>query len=75
MGFRASVLFLPMTAALWLPGRLDGKCILISMILSPLAVILSKCLSLPGDPLFWGMGVSLLLCALGLVQGKTKGAE
>lgn len=75
MGFRASVLFLPMTAALWLPGRLDGKCVLSSMILSPLAVILSKCLSLSGDPLLWGMGVSLLMCALGLVRGKTKGAD
>ena len=74
MGFRASVLFLPMTAALWLPGRLDDRCILISMILSPCIVILSKLLSLPGDPLLLGMATSMLCCAAGLVRGQRKGA-
>ena len=60
MGFRACVLFLPMTAALWLPGRVDGRCVLASMILAPCADILAKVLSLPGDPLLYGMAVSLL---------------
>ncbi len=72
MGFRASVLFLPMTAALWLPGRLDGRWVLSSMILSPCAVILAKLLSLPGDPLMWGMAASLLLCTGGYIRGNTK---
>lgn len=72
MGLRASVLFLPMTAALWLPGRVNGRWVLISMILSPLAVILAKILSLTGDPLFWGMGASLLLCAAGYIQNTKK---
>lgn len=75
MGLRACVLFLPMTAALWLPGRVDGRCILASMILAPCADILSKVLSLPGDPLLWGMGVSLLCCLVGLIIGRKKGAE
>lgn len=74
MGFRASVLFLPMTAALWLPGRVDDRCILLSMILSPCADILAKLLSLPGDPLLWGMAVSLLCCTVGWIRGKRKGA-
>ena len=75
MGFRASVLFLPMTAALWLPGRVSGRWVLLSMILSPCAVILSKVLSLPGDPLLYGMAMSLLLCTLGLIAGNTKRAD
>ena len=70
MGLRASVLFLPMTAALWLPGRMNGRFVLVSMILAPLAVLLSKLLSLPGDPLLWGMGTSLLCCGAGLLAGK-----
>ena len=74
MGFRASVLFLPMTAALWLPGRISGRFILLSMILSPCAVILAKILSLPGDPLMWGMAASLLLCGLGLLVCNKKRA-
>ncbi len=72
MGFRACVLFLPMTAALWLPGKVDGRCILLSMILSPCADILSKVLALPGDPLLYGMAVSLITCALGLILNKRR---
>ena len=45
------------------------------MILSPCAVILSKVLSLPGDPLLYGMAMSLLLCTLGLIAGNTKRAD
>ena len=74
MGFRGSVLFLPMTTALWLPGRVDGRYVLASMILSPGAVILSKLLDLPGDPLIWGMTLSLLLCAAGFLLGNRKRA-
>lgn len=72
MGFRACVLFLPMTAALWLPGKVEGRCILASMILAPCADILSKALSLPGDPLLWGMAVSLLCCLVGLILNKKR---
>ena len=72
MGFRACVLFLPMTAALWLPGRVDGRYILLSMILSPSADILSKVLSLPGDPLLYGMAVSLLVCLAGYFRNKKR---
>lgn len=74
MGFRACVLFLPMTAALWLPGRIDGRYVLAAMILAPCADILSKILSLPGDPLLWGMAVSLLFCLLGFLTGNQKRA-
>lgn len=72
MGFRACVLFLPMTAALWLPGKVDWRCILLSMILSPCADILSKVFSLPGDPLLYGMAVSLLVCTLGYFMKKRR---
>lgn len=72
MGFRACVLFLPMTAALWLPGKVNSRCILLSMILSPCADILSKILMLPGDPLLYGMAVSLLICTAGFFLNKKR---
>ena len=72
MGFRACVLFLPMTAALWLPGKVDSRCILLSMILSPCADILSKILGLPGDPLLYGMAVSLVICTAGYFLHKKR---
>ncbi len=75
MGFRACVLFLPLTAALWLPDRLDGKFILLSMILSPMVDILAKVFSLPGDPLFYGMAASLLLCSAAFITGNKKRAD
>ena len=74
MGFRASVLFVPMTAALWLPKRIDRRFILLSMIFSPSAVILAKILSLPGDPLIWGMAVSIIICMAGLLNNAKKRA-
>ena len=72
MGFRASVLFLPMTAALWLPGRIDGRVVLLSMILSPCAVLVAKLFALPGDPLLYGMAVSCIVCGAGYLMGRKK---
>ncbi|MBQ9924215.1 MAG: sodium:solute symporter family protein, partial [Clostridia bacterium] len=72
MGFRASVLFLPMTAALWLPGRIDGRVVLLSMILSPCAVLVAKLFALPGDPLLYGMAVSCIICGAGYLMGRKK---
>lgn len=74
MGLRACVLFLPLTAALWLPQRVNGRCILLSMILSPLVDILAKVLTFPGDPLLYGMAVSLLICTIGFIIGYGKRA-
>lgn len=74
MGFRACVLFLPMTAALWLPGRIKSGCVLLSMILSPVTDIFAKLFSLPGDPLLWGMAVSFLCCFAGLLLGNKRRA-
>lgn len=74
MGFRACVLFLPMTAALWLPGRIKSGCVLLSMILAPATDIFAKFFSLPGDPLLWGMAVSFLCCFAGLLLGNKRRA-
>ena len=72
MGLRGSVIFLPMTAALWLPGRVDRRCVVLSMILSPCGVLLGKLLQLSVDPLFVGMAVSAALCSMGFFIAKRK---
>ena len=46
--------------------------VVLSMILSPSADILSKVLSLPGDPLLYGMTVSLLVCLAGYFRNKKR---
>lgn len=70
MGLRGCVVFLPMTCALWWKGKVSLRCILASILLSPLAVLLGSFLALPFDPLFLGMAISLSLCLLGRFLSK-----
>ena len=70
MGLRGAVIFFPLCAALWLPGKVNRQCILFSVILSPTAVILSKLLHSPVDPLFVGLAVSILCCLAGYVTAS-----
>lgn len=66
MTLRASVVFMPLTCALWLGGRVKRCAVLASIILSPLSAIASKVMGLSVEPLFVGMGVSVLCCLLGV---------
>ena len=65
MSLRASVVFMPLTCALWLKGRVNRRCVLASIILAPVCAIVSVVLRLPVEPLIVGMGVSVLLCLFG----------
>ena len=66
MSLRASVVFMPLSCALWLKGRVNKRCVLASIILAPLCAIVSVVLRLPVEPLIVGMGVSVVCCLLGL---------
>ncbi|MBR1690261.1 MAG: sodium:solute symporter family protein [Oscillibacter sp.] len=68
MGLRGSVVFLPLTCALWLPGRIDRQGILASMVLSPLTILAAKAAALPIDSLFVGLAVSALFCLAGFFR-------
>ena len=70
MGLRGTVVFVPLLCALWLRGRIDRGCILLSIVVSPLAVIAAKLAALPFDPLFAGLAVSFLLAAIGYAKKK-----
>lgn len=71
MGLRGAVLFLPMTAALFLPGRIPSGYAVASIIAGPLCVLLGNTLlHLPFDSLFPGMAAGLLIMGVGWLKQK-----
>ena len=70
MGLRAAVVFMPLLGALWMPGKVDARWMLASVIASPAAVFAGKLMGLPFDSLFLGMAVSVLCFAAGLAAKR-----
>lgn len=72
MGLRGAVVFLPLSCALWLPGRVPTRYALVSVIAGPLVVLLFGLWKvLPFDPLFAGVAISGIIMAVGLSRKKT----
>lgn len=69
MGLRGSSVFVPLTCALFLRGRVSPRYVMASVICAPVAILIGKLVQLPFDTLFLGVAVSLLLCAAGLIAG------
>ncbi len=75
MGLRGAVVFLPMSLALWKHKKINRTCAMVSIIASPLTVLLfGTAWHLPGglDPLFAGIAVSIICCVIGRVMGNKK---
>lgn len=73
MGLRGAVVFVPLTCALWLPGRVPCKYMLAAVIISPLLVLLLGLWNiLPFDPLFAGVIASIVIAAVGLSRSIRK---
>ena len=71
MGLRGAVVFVPLICALWLPGRVDKSFAILSIIVSPVLVLIFGVLEvLPFDSLFLGILASLIIMAVGLATGK-----
>lgn len=71
MGLRGAVLFLPMAAALFLPGQIPAGFAVLSIIAGPLCVLLGSVIfHLPFDPLFLGMIVGLCIMTAGFIRGR-----
>jgi SSS family solute:Na+ symporter len=75
MGLRAAAVFAPLCAALFFPGRVDRRWAVASIIAGPVAVFIGKTMSLPFDSLFLGIGVGILLIAIGAVVKSIRGVE
>ena len=71
LGLRAAAILLPLSFALWYPGRFKSSIILLSMPVGVAAMLLANAASLPGDAVYYGLAVSL---AILLITGK-KSAE
>ena len=65
MGLRAAVVFFPMTAALFFPGRVDRRLAVAAIIAGPVFVLIGNLIGLPFDPLFLGLAVALVLVLCG----------
>ena len=70
MGLRAAVVFCPMTAALFFPGKVDRRFAIAAIIAGPVFVLVGKLIGLPFDPLFLGLAVALVLTLLGAAAKK-----
>ena len=72
MGLRGAVGFLPLCAALFLPGRIPPRCALASIIIAPIGVVFCEIVMPPKtDPLFFGIGCSFAIMLAGMAVKRT----
>ncbi len=60
LGLRAAALLLPLSFALWLPGRFTANAVIASMIAGTAAMLAAGLLHLPADPMYYGLAASAL---------------
>ncbi|GHV53587.1 sodium:solute symporter [Deltaproteobacteria bacterium] len=71
MGFRGAVAFGVLTAAIFIPGRIDRKYAMWSMVVGPLCILIGKpFIGNMIDPLFFGVAGSLIVLAIGFFRNK-----
>lgn len=73
MGLRGATVFIPLCSALWLRGKIENRYALISIILSPLLVLVFGLWGeLPFDALFIGVFASFIIMAFGFIKSKKE---
>ena len=73
MGLRGAVAFAPLCCSMFLPGRINKKFALTAFIIGPILVLVGK-FTLPSfiDPLFLGVGVSILIMLVGYFTNRKQ---
>ena len=61
LGLRAAALLLPLSFALWLPGRFHPRAVTASMITGTLAMLAAGIIGLPADPMYYGLIASAIV--------------
>lgn len=61
LGLRAVALLWPLSFALFLPGKINPRSILPAMISGTAAMLVAKSLTLPADPVYYGLAISLII--------------
>lgn len=74
MALRGVVAFVPLCAALFLPGKISGRSALVAMIAAPIVVLFPKIFFIPDtmDPLYIGLAVSFAILFFGYFDKKRK---
>lgn len=73
MGLRGAVGFAPLCCALFMPGKINRHFALYAIILGPVLVLVGKFILPKGiDPLFLGVGVSVLVMIMGYFTKEKK---
>jgi len=61
LGLRAAALLLPLSFALWLPGRFHPRAVTLSMITGTSVMLITGLLHLPADPMYYGLVASAIV--------------
>ena len=72
LGLRAAALLLPLSCALWLPGRFKPQAVTASMIAGTVVMLAAGMLALPGDAMYYGLVASSVAMLFGL---RRKGVQ
>ena len=64
LGLRAVAILLPLSFALWLPGRFKANRVLLSMPIGVATMLAANALSLPGDAVYYGLGAALAVLTM-----------
>lgn len=73
MGLRGAVLLIPMTTAIFCPGRIPKHWAVASSVAGAAGSVIGKLvLKVPFDSLFVGLALSLIVILLGAAAGKNK---
>jgi len=73
MGLRSTVLFLPMCAALFLPGKVSSRFACAAIVAGPISLLIGRyILKLPFDCMFFGMAAGAAVMLLGVLDQRRQ---
>ena len=72
LGLRATAVLVPLSCALFFPGRIKPRFALVSMVVGTMMLLLAQWLHLPADPVYWGIGTGAAVCLLGIKKEVTS---
>jgi SSS family solute:Na+ symporter len=70
LGLRAVAILFPLSFALWYPGRFKARRVLLSMPVGVAAMLVANAASMPGDAVYYGLGLSLLVILTNVPHAK-----
>lgn len=75
LGLRATAVLIPLCCALWLPHRGNAHTMMASMIVATTTMLIAQIAQLPGDSMFYGLAIGILVASGGLVIEQRQKAK